>query len=36
MGNEIFNVAIILFILTLIGLSLGFVLLKLQTEDTAV
>nr|YP_010337436.1 cytochrome B6-f complex subunit [Pulvinaster venetus]UNJ17021.1 cytochrome B6-f complex subunit [Pulvinaster venetus] len=32
MGSEITSVAIICFFLTLIGISLGFVLLKIQGE----
>lgn len=30
MGSEIFNISILLFTLTLVGLGLGFVLLRLQ------
>nr|YP_009504656.1 hypothetical protein [Cyanophora biloba]AWW13901.1 hypothetical protein [Cyanophora biloba] len=33
MGKEIFNTAVICFVLTLIGLSLGFVLLKIQGDE---
>ncbi|RZM78003.1 cytochrome b6-f complex subunit PetM [Leptolyngbya iicbica] len=30
MGGEIFSTGILLFVLTLVGLGLGFVMLKLQ------
>jgi cytochrome b6-f complex subunit 7 len=30
MGGEIFSTSILLFVLTLVGLGLGFVMLKLQ------
>lgn len=33
MGKEILNTAIITFILTLIGLSVGFLLLRIQGEE---
>nr|WDA99165.1 cytochrome b6-f complex subunit VII [Gronococcus sybilensis] len=32
MGNEILNTAIVCFTMTLLGLSLGFALLKVQGE----
>jgi cytochrome b6-f complex subunit 7 len=33
MGGEIFNVAVILFVLVLVGLGLGYLLLKLTPEE---
>nr|ASQ40323.1 cytochrome b6-f complex subunit VII [Cyanoptyche gloeocystis] len=36
MGKEILNTALISFSLTIIGLSLGFLLLKIQGEETSI
>ena len=33
MGGEIFNVSVIMFTLTLVGLGVGFLLLKIQGEE---
>lgn len=33
MGGEIFNVSVLMFTLTLVGLGVGFLLLKIQGEE---